>query len=99
MARGSASKETITSAILAAFPGSFLYNGNKEIRIPVIEDGEVVQIKVTLTAAKVNVGINTDTILPGEKADTESPAALIGTDFKMTDEELAKVKEILAKLQ
>ena len=63
MARGSIAKEKITNQILAAFPGSFKYD--KEIRIPVDENGELVQIKVTLTAAKVNVEAGGDTVLPG----------------------------------
>ena len=62
-ARGSIAKEKITNQILAAFPGSFKYD--KEIRIPVDENGELVQIKVTLTAAKVNVEAGGDTVLPG----------------------------------
>ena len=53
MARGAVAKEYITNEILKAFEGSFL-NG-KEVRIPVMEDSELVQIKVTLTCAKENV--------------------------------------------
>lgn len=62
-ARGSVAKEQITNQILAAFPGSFKYD--KEIRVPVEENGEIVQIKLTLTAAKVNVEAGGDSILPG----------------------------------
>ena len=62
-ARGSLAKEQITNQILAAFPGSFKYD--KEIRVPVEENGEIVQIKLTLTAAKVNVEAGGDTVLPG----------------------------------
>ena len=53
MARGAESKELITQKILETFEGSFKYD--KEIRIPMLENGEIVQVKVTLTAAKVNV--------------------------------------------
>lgn len=52
-ARGSESKEKVTQMILDTFPSAFKYE--KEIRIPMIENGEEVQIKVTLTAAKTNV--------------------------------------------
>ena len=54
-ARGSVLKQEVATKILAAFPGSFLYNDGKEIRIPVMENGEEIQIKVALTAAKENV--------------------------------------------
>lgn len=53
MARGSIAKEEITKKILETFEGSFL--NEKEIRIPIVENGETIQIKVALTAAKVNV--------------------------------------------
>lgn len=51
--RGTEAKEYITYKIINSFEGSFI-NG-KEIRIPYMENGEEVQIKLTLTAAKENV--------------------------------------------
>lgn len=53
--KGAQLKGEITQKILATFPNSFLYNDGKEIRIDGIENGERVQIKVTLTASKVPV--------------------------------------------
>ena len=63
-ARGAESKEKVMQNILKTFPGAFKYD--KEIRIPMIENGEEVQIKVTLTAAKTNVASGRDTAMPGE---------------------------------
>lgn len=63
-ARGAVAKEQITNQILSQFEGAFKYD--KEIRIPVVENGETIQIKVTLTAAKTNVAVGGDTALPGE---------------------------------
>ena len=54
MARGAQAKEEITKKILEVFNGSFI--NDKEIRVPVEENGEIVQVKITLTAAKENVG-------------------------------------------
>ena len=48
--RGSIAKEEITEKLMEVFSGSF--KNNKEIRIPWKENGEDIQIKVTLTAAK-----------------------------------------------
>lgn len=62
MARGTESKEIITRKILETFENSFKYD--KEIRIPIVENGELIQIKVTLTAAKVNVESGGDTVVP-----------------------------------
>lgn len=54
--RGSYLKQEITKKILEYFPGSFLYNDGKEIRINGKENGENLQIKVTLTCSKTVVG-------------------------------------------
>ena len=54
-AKGSVLKQEISQKILAAFPGSFLYNDGKEIRINGVEDGVNLQIKCVLTCAKVPV--------------------------------------------
>ena len=55
-ARGAMAKEAIFAKILETFEGSFVYNSGKEVRIPWDENGNRVEIKVTLTAAKDNVG-------------------------------------------
>ena len=65
-ARGAESKEEVANIILQTFPAAFKYE--KEIRIPMMENGELIQIKVTLTAAKTNVEIGEDTALPGADA-------------------------------
>jgi len=67
-AKGSILKQEIASKILTAFPGSFLYNDGKEIRINGTEEGQPLQIKLTLTAAKVAVEGGSDVALPGEAA-------------------------------
>ena len=54
-AKGAVLKGEVAEKIIAAFPGSFLYNDGKEIRINGTENGEPLQIKVTLTCAKVAV--------------------------------------------
>ena len=54
MAKGAKAKEEIINKIMEVYPSAFKYD--KEIRIPMVEDGEQVEIKVTLTCAKVNVG-------------------------------------------
>ena len=54
-AKGSVLKQEIAQKILAAFPGSFLYNDGKEIRINGTEDGVSLQIKCVLTCAKTPV--------------------------------------------
>jgi hypothetical protein len=54
-AKGSVLKQEIAQKILTAFPGSFLYNDGKEIRINGMEDGVQLQVKCVLTCAKTPV--------------------------------------------
>ena len=55
MAKGAESKSLVTKKILETFPDAFLYNNDKEIRIPLTEQGETVEIKVVLSCAKTPV--------------------------------------------
>lgn len=64
MAKGALSKEIVMKKILETFNGAFVYD--KELRIPMIEGGEEVQIKVALTCAKTNVEMGGDTATPGD---------------------------------
>lgn len=54
-AKGAQAKQAVFAKMLETFPDSFMYNDGKELRINMMEDGAVVQIKVALTAAKVAV--------------------------------------------
>lgn len=74
MIKGTISKEILTQKILENFEGSFIYN--KELRIPFTENGEEVQIKVSLTCAKVNVDHETSTT-PASPV-TDSPKVMTG---------------------
>lgn len=89
MARGQESKSIIANKILEIFEGSFLYD--KEIRIPMIENGEEVQIKCTLTCAKVNVAGNGSLSEPkSEKKNVENS--------EITEQEKEEVRDIISKL-
>lgn len=99
MAKGQKAKQEIINKILDIFEGSFLYNNDKEIRIPLMEDGELVQIKVGLTCAKVNVEQGSENALP----QAEKPVTIDTTseDFvpaQPTAEEKENVKNLLASL-
>ena len=93
MARGAIAKESITKDILNFFGGSFL--NDKEIRIPFNEDGEELQIKVTLTCAKVNVDPPNGAASASVDTVTSTPVV---ENTEMTAEELAEVKSIAQRL-
>ena len=78
MAKGALAKENIINKILETFEGAFKYD--KEIRIPMMENGEEVQIKVALTCAKTNVDRGEDVAIPGAstvKASTTTTSATV----------------------
>lgn len=105
-ARGAEAKKIVTSKIIDTFKDSFLYNDGKEIRIPIEENGEIIQIKVTLTAAKVNVTSDDLNFPPvsvsvANNSKFSAPAAetnVSDVPFELTDEEKKNVKELLESL-
>lgn len=86
MARGTEAKKKITEKILNIFPESFIYNG-KEIRIPMLEGTETVQVKCVLTCAKVNVENGGDTAVPvaGNASTVNSSDNLMITEQEKED--------------
>lgn len=94
-ARGAWSKEQVWNKILETFPGSFV--NEKEIRVPMIENGERIEIKVTLTAAKTNVGEEkAETVASSDNGGSveEKPVEVAAPSA----EEKAQVSNLLAKL-
>ena len=89
MARGQIAKEQITKKILETFEGAFI--NDKEIRIPIEENGELVQIKCTLTCAKVNVEAGSATAVPSVKSVDNSVHA------EITEEEKKEVMNVIEK--
>lgn len=95
-AKGSILKREIAEKILATFPGSFLYNDGKEIRINGVENGEKLQIKLTFTAAKNAVEGGSDVVLPGEAATADVKS--VETNENIPQEPTAEEKERLTTL-
>ena len=100
-AKGSILKQKIAEKILSTFPGSFLYNDGKEIRINGEEEGQFLQIKVSLTCAKVAVTNDNDTdIIEDTKNISTSVSAdgEINTNVNIPQEPSEEEKERLASL-
>lgn len=94
-ARGSEAKNLITKIILSTFAGSF--TNDKEIRIPAIENGEEIQIKLSLTAAKDNLinpcGNAQQTTVISNEDETASIEK-----YALTAEEVEQVNKMLKAL-
>ena len=102
MARGAVAKEIVFKKILETFEGSFMYNGGKECRVPIDENGNEIQIKVTLTAAKDNVSPNGEvSVKPAATAQEEdAPRNFPAPKERVepTAEERANVESLLKAL-
>lgn len=101
MAKGAVAKEIVFKKILETFEGSFMYNGGKECRIPVDENGALVQIKVALTCAKDNVDPNRASVAPAAVAKEEGPTRNFPAPkerVEPTAEEKQNVEDLLKAL-
>ena len=98
MAKGALAKEQVMKKILETFPEAFAYE--KELRIPMLENGELIQIKVALTCAKTNVELGADTATPGDfPPPSNTPVTpTSNTPVEPTTEEKQAVADILRKL-
>lgn len=99
--KGTQSKAIVSQKILEVFEGSFQYD--KEIRIPLMEDGNEIQLKCVLTCAKTNVEPNGDVAIPGEVSnEVNFGSEGIGTQSEVTieptQEEKDNVKRLMAEL-
>ena len=93
MARGAEAKKVITEKLFEVFDGAFLYNNNKEIRVPMVDNGENVEIKITLVCAKDNVGDGDAAVALSEnETSSEAPISAPSAD------ELQAVQNIMQKL-
>ena len=94
-ARGAESKEIIIQKILETFDNSFKFD--KEIRIPMEENGEIVEIKVTLTCAKTNVRNDVSTLEDNQSTEVTKQTAEKNL-VEPTEEEKQRVADLISKL-
>ena len=104
MAKGAFAKTQVFKGIMEHFPNAFWEEENKILRVPINEDGVSVEIKVTLTAAKTNIGDGHlasafDLAGTSVKASSESaPAQEASGSTEMSEEEKANVARLMASL-
>lgn len=106
MARGAEAKATILTKLQNVFPEGFM--AGKDFRVPVMENGEEVQVKITLTAAKDNIEHDGSAVI--EKAVTEvvTPAPSADVDLpwgeakeaptEPSDEEKDNITRMMSRL-
>lgn len=103
--RGTESKKIVFDKLLATFDGAFMVS-DKELRIPLVEDGAPIEIKVALTRAKdllgraapTNKGNQSGFISFDDAPDNKISSTLAAYDIAPTEEEKRNVEQLLAML-
>lgn len=99
MAKGAASKEVVFAKLREVYPEAFM--DDKVLRIPMIEDGEVLELKVTLTCAKDVIGggaAGAPAVSPSGGYDFEAPAQNTAAMTEPTQAEKDNVSALLKAL-
>ena len=86
--RGQDSKKIIFDKILSTFEGSFMYNNNKELRIPMLENGERVDTKV------IEGDKNSDFFI----SSVSKPNPVADVPVELSAEDQDKLEELFNKL-
>ena len=103
--KGAVAKEQVIKELLTYF-GDRAFQYDKDIRVNCVENGEMVQIKIALTAAKVAVEKDGDVALPAaapipkaEMVDFESSTpAPVAAPAEPSAQEKKNIQDLLAKL-
>ena len=95
--KGQVSKDALIQELLNYF-GNRAFKYDKEIRVNCVEDGQTVQIKIALTAAKALVNVGEDAATPGEEVAAAPVQATLDAPKVTNIETSAEEKENLSKL-
>ena len=90
-AKGTESKNLIFAELQRCYPDAFWEDAGKILRIPMQEGGNIVEIKVTLTAAKSNMGSGELKSAFGPTADT--PPVFKGSEINVATSDASEVTE------
>lgn len=93
MARGNIAKEQATKTIIKAFGNSFVCVQDKKIYVWAEENGEKVQIAITLTCPKAIVEGHSLT-----KANSDEECAFATTPVDISPEDKRKIEKLKEKL-
>lgn len=102
MAKGAIAKQQVINKLKTAFGADFIGEYDKKIYIWAQENGERIQIALSLTCPKVPVQI-ADAPLTGDfNFEDDAPATVVAAapfqPTEITDEERARVNDMMAKL-
>lgn len=101
MARGAQAKNKVEQIISSAFKDNFLGVYDKKLYVQAEENGEMVQIAISLTCPKTPVAVSDKPLVFEDKLDFEAGTAVIPqsqVQTEISDEERQTVKELMERL-
>lgn len=102
MAKGTIAKQEVLKRIQTAFGSDFIGEFDKKVYVWANENGERIQIALSMTCPKVSVVANATVAVIGDKMDFEAPTVTTtATSFEpaeITAEERENVAALMARL-
>ena len=101
MARGAQAKSKVEQIISSAFKDNFLGIYDKKLYVQAEENGEMVQIAISLTCPKTPVVVSEKPLIFDNKLNFEDGATVIPhpqVQTEISDEERQTVKELMERL-
>ena len=102
MAKGSIAKEAVEKKIQAAFGEDYIGIYDKKLYVWAVENGERVQIAITLTCPKVQIEAHTTTSLGDFNFEDDTPSFVVPVGgfqpAEITDDERERVNDLMKML-
>lgn len=100
MAKGSIAKEVITKKLKEAFGADFIGEVDKKIYIQAPENGEMVQIAISMTCPKTPVTVSNAPVVKNGIMDFEAEPELVAPTpvAEVTEDERATIQDMMRRL-
>jgi hypothetical protein len=102
MAKGNIAKQVVIDKIRAAFGADFIGEYDKKIYVWAKENGENIQIAISLTCPKVPVEVTAAPVTGDFNFEDDTPSVVVAAGAyqpaEITDEERARVNDLMIKL-
>lgn len=99
MAKGAVSKQIVIDKLLEVFDGAFISAEGKEVRIPLTEDGTLLEIKCALTCAKdVLGGAQTNQVIAPTNTEPSAFDNPEPVKVQVSEDEAANLRALMEKL-
>ena len=102
MAKGTIGKQNVINKIQQAFGADYIGEYDKKIYVWTQENGERIQIALSLTCPKVQVEVAKSPVTGDFNFEDDAPSAIVAAGgfhpADITDEERARVNDLMEKL-